>query len=576
MMLFYEEVRNKLKNQSKPNKSYHNQNFINNKKIHFNNYKTNKEYNLNSQNINNIKKSKSFFLSKKFQELQYIPNFDNNIKNINKKQNKKFSYIFQNFHNYPLPEPLPKKIDIRIINNNSNFNTSNINNSTNRYKYDKSIYDDKKILFILINLGLEDLFNKFKDNFITFNDLYFLTKEDFIEMKIPIGPRNRIIHFIQELKKIENNLDFEGLKNFIEKYKKLINEYKPNINENNKNNDEIFKSEDKIDLNNNNFIDNYSQYESEKNDNLSILDKFKNDSQYNNSFFSYNKSYNNYNKSNINLLDNYFNFNYNNKPLNNTKTKFFGENKLRKFLINSENEKNNIFSPTNNNDIPKTKISHNNSYLGPSLGHTNIKNNFYRRNNSQNLNNNKNDIHTYKRSLTFNNNNEYIKDSCFKNSSNLSKYNQYIPKLKNKKINNKKENIKIYRAKSKNNKNYSFHTNYYNLSKNLLNKLDLINKEVEKYQINYERLKNETKRRNRNVIRILSSKSFIFKNTNSIKNNEKKIDYFDNTGFDLNNLNNENERNIEMELNNCNYKINNWNYHKNNTNLVNNNNNNFQ
>ena len=42
MMLFYEEVRNKLKNQSKPNKKNHNQNFINNKNIHFNNYKTNK------------------------------------------------------------------------------------------------------------------------------------------------------------------------------------------------------------------------------------------------------------------------------------------------------------------------------------------------------------------------------------------------------------------------------------------------------------------------------------------------------------------------------------------------------
>ena len=242
------------------------------------------------------------------------------------------SYIFKNFHNYPLPEPLPKKIDIRIINNNSNFNTNNINNTTSIYKNkdDKSIYDDKKILFILLNLGLENLFSKFKDNCITFNDLKFLTKEDFIEMKIPIGPRNRIIHFIQELQKVKNNLDFEGLKNFIEKYKIYISEYKPkNISENNKKNEESLKI---IDLNDNKYIINDSQYESEKFNNLSIFDKYKNDSQYNNSFFSYNKSNNNNNKSNINILDNYnnFKFNHNINSIHNDKVKYYTDNKLRK------------------------------------------------------------------------------------------------------------------------------------------------------------------------------------------------------------------------------------------------------
>ena len=108
---------------------------------------------------------------------------ENNKKYMNK-PNKKYSYTFQSFYNnYPRPEPLPKKIDIRIINNSSTFSTSNINETSNRYKTrsDKTIYDDKKILFILTNLGLENLYIKFKDNFITYNDLNFLTKDDLLK-----------------------------------------------------------------------------------------------------------------------------------------------------------------------------------------------------------------------------------------------------------------------------------------------------------------------------------------------------------------------------------------------------------
>ena len=105
------------------------------------------------------------------------------------------------------------------------------------------------------------------------------------------------------------------------------------------------------------------------------------------------------------------------------------------------------------------------------------------------------------------------------------------------------------------NQNDSFHSNVSYLSKNLLNKLELINKEVEKYEQNYERLKNETKRRNKNVIRILSSNYFEFKKYQNFKynnscQNDKKITFFDN-----NDLENEKERNLKLELNSFNYKI---------------------
>ena len=296
-MLFYDEIRRKIKNQSKSNL---NNNIIQNNKqkksLPFNNYKAEKESNSKLNIIDNKSKSNSFFMTKKKKELQDITNLkkDNKIitKKNHKKKNKQFLYTFQNFYNnYPIPEPLPKKIDIRIINDNNN--NSNITNLNESKRNEKSLYDDKTILFILTNLGLEDLFLKFKENRITYNDLQFLTKEDFIEMKIPIGPRNRIIHFIQEMQRNKAPLDFESLRNFIDKYKKKISNQNQNINfgKNNISNDRI-----KIENKNDNFIYDKksqnslifsSQIDLEKNDNLSPLDKNIN------SFLSFNNYYNN-------------------------------------------------------------------------------------------------------------------------------------------------------------------------------------------------------------------------------------------------------------------------------------------
>ena len=185
-MLFYEEIRNKIKYQSQLDKNTINEKIIKDNPLHIKPNKIQKASTYtNSYNIANIKKSKSFFLSKKLQELKN-PNFLN-IQQKNVLENK-LKYIkkqntFQKFYNnYPKPEPLPKKIDIRIINNNSNFHTSNINDKNNNYRIrdNKNIYDDKKILFILTNLGLENLFTKFKDNFIIYNIFLFLIQYIFL------------------------------------------------------------------------------------------------------------------------------------------------------------------------------------------------------------------------------------------------------------------------------------------------------------------------------------------------------------------------------------------------------------
>ena len=576
-MLFYEEIGDKINNSSKSSKKDNT-----NLKINKNNpFHTKQSIGLkdltytNSQSIANMKKSKSFFLSKKLQELKNSPyfskiqkksTFEQNIKHTNNKQNKKSKYTFQNLNNkYPQPEPFPKKIDVRMVGGNlSNSNLIDVSIRHRSRDNSNNLYDDKKILFILINLGLENLFSKFKDNFITFNDLNFLTKEDFIEMKIPIGPRNRIIHFIEALKKNGNNLDFEELKIFLEKYKKIISGNKPKtrnikskyINEKDNKKDELTNYSNKYicskKLLNNSFIFS-SKYESEKNENVSFNgncnDKNKNDIKYSNSFFSNN---NDFNKINKNILENYCSFNNCNKIINSKKKKIlFPYNDFE-----SENSKNNKTNEKEkmNNNINKNIIINqinNNKNLKKKLKLKQYK----KRNNNEN-----NKIENYKYKTTFLCNFKFKKDAhTTKNNSNsnISKYKDSIPvKIV---INNsvKDKNKSLSRRSTYTNvRNYndSFHSNISCLSKNLLNKLDAINKEVEKYEHNYERLKKETKRRNKNVIKILSSNYFEFKNNpNFFKYNNsfncigKNITFFNDKD-----LENEKERNLKNELNNCN------------------------
>jgi hypothetical protein len=486
-----------------------------------------------------------------------------------------------------MPEPLPKKIDIRIINDNSEFNTTNINDTITRNKAreDKTKYDDKKILFILTNLGLEELFCKFKDNFIRYNDLKFLTKDDFIEMKIPIGPRNRIIHFIQELKKNGTSLDFEGLKIFIEKYKKIISGKNQNIKKETNNK---IQASDILNCSNkfgefkrsqNSFAIS-SQYESEKNDNLSHLDKIKNDIINNLSFLSNNKNNVCNNKLNKNLIEDYYFNNNKNKITNNTnQEKYSSENNISYFLNCLENEKEHKNSEENFNNNYKIKLSKNNNRKPKNIIDNDKNVNFNKRSYSQNSlknnikkskPNNKIDNYIYKNNYTYNDENANVKHFN-KNYSNISKYNEYIPNMKNRKNNTKnnffyRNNIFFKDKKHKNNDlkttdrvkyNEYCRSHISNISRNLLYKLDMINKEFEKYQSNYERLKEETKRRNKTVSQILSTNIFRFKHNQNYSRYSNSCQSNRNTLYvQHKDLENENERNLKTELNNYNYMIN--------------------
>ena len=503
MLLLYNETRNKIKKKlNSSNKNNYRLHSYKNESFNSKENKATKGLISNSKTIN-YEKQNSCFIPKKIEELKDITNFiniqrnkikENNKKNLiknnsNKRQNQ-YSYTFQNFYNnYPQPEPFPKKIDIRIINHNNDTNNIKSIDSNSIYKTrnDKADYDDKKILFILTNLGLENLYSKFKDNFITYNDLNFLTKDDFIEMKIPIGPRNRIIHFIEEFNKIENQLDFQELKLFIDEYKKAI---------------------------------------------------------------SGKSFYNKKNRFNSNSLflkpkDDYFQKYANSEITNNIKKteKIFSQNHLHNSKYSSINENMNIFksnysiddkeiSEYKNNNKKKNKIKYNennNTSIDNEFNKTNFTYNDESINYPSKIYGSKNDSKTPKNK---------IKNFYFKKPHKL---------LRNYSFNiyNGAKNIK-----NKNNNNH----HHRNLSKTLINKLDIINKEVEKYEINYKKLKNETKRRNKHVQKILSNNIFYHKSSNYLNYKENNNKNSHSNSYIIchtnnNDLEEEKERNIHIELN---------------------------
>ena len=143
---------------------------------------------------------------------KYENNFNYNTHKNYKKFNRHLSY--NNFNN----EINSNKIEHLLANkniseNNLIFNISNCgeNNNNDNNK-------DSKLKFVLEKLDMMHLINIFEINYIKFNDLFLLKKEDFIEMKIPIGSRNKLMFFIQEYKKIMKNNDLEELSYFFNLY----------------------------------------------------------------------------------------------------------------------------------------------------------------------------------------------------------------------------------------------------------------------------------------------------------------------------------------------------------------------
>ena len=125
---------------------------------------------------------------------------------------------------------------LQNVNDNDNNCLSNDNNDKVCPALTKLNQNDKRLLYTLRMLGLETLFTNFNINMINFNDLFLLTKEDLIEMNIPIGPRNRILNFAMMYKKHTRKYDMNELMEFFNEHKELNVCYDNNYNSNNNNN----------------------------------------------------------------------------------------------------------------------------------------------------------------------------------------------------------------------------------------------------------------------------------------------------------------------------------------------------
>ena len=444
-------------------------------------------------NIKNINKSNS--QKKK-------PNILNNQKiHINQNSNrgnekdKNLYHTTQNFYNnFPNPEPMPIKVNY----NYNKFNDLN-KKGENSYNEKKIKFNNKKednnILYLLSNLNLENLYDIFISNYISFNDLFLLTKADFIEMKIPIGPRNRILHFIYEYQKIGKMYDFQELSNFMNCYKKNIN--KPLISD--LNNSGLFITTNNINNGSfncynrpiiNNFLSNQNNEQNNviKKENIEKNNLFLDNKEKD---IINSKNLSNNNNSSTNDLINLINYSKEKNKYNNNTS----ETKLRKY---------NSFNSSNKEMVNNSTISYNNNY--------NYNNNNFNNFNKENKNNNIKTISS-KNLKTYPLKNNLIKDEKSKQCSHRHK-NYY----NNKKVYNK--NIFI---KNSNNSNY------------LLEKFQNINKEVNKFQKNFSKIQKSTKNIDEKIFNFFSSPKYS-------QINEELIYYM------TNDLENENIRNLNNEL----------------------------
>ena len=538
---------------------------------------TNKENILNEQNNKNV--NKNYYLkknksSKIFKDFNNIPNNDSSLN--------------ENFYPGPQPEPTPIKIgknssyyysklpknynnlNNEIINDDNNFGNSlnsfykkafiNYNASKNNQDNNKVDEDNKKLNFILNNLQLQNLAIIFKQNYISFDDLFLLTKEDLLEMKIAIGQRNRIIHFITEYRKIAKHYDLNELTAFFNMYKKKLLSKTPPKNNQIENFDEKSNNTENYSVSllslvqnqSNNInkssitnseissINNNSSTVNNKNNGLASLKMNINQKNLDNDVCHYKKIIN-YNKSNSNQR-------YNNKNIKIENNQYY-------YNINNNNYCNNNRTFNKKNSFTRNKIKNNN----------NINNNKKYRKNS--LTTPIEDSHTTKNicfNKTFNKNGNAIdtKLKSQKKGHPVRLVNKYTRNFNDSSIVNK--NITVNGRKQ--NKNYNnslikneFLTNNSSKSENKILKIGNcyknsklyenfknLSSEVENFQIRYQKTKNITQYRENKINYLLIGKQ------NEEKNNTMLL-FKENINCDqlykIKDLKNEYIRDLNYELN---------------------------
>ena len=498
-------INKKFNSRNMPNDS----NYFSNNNYMANNY-ISKSFNSTDKNQrgNMVKKEYNPQIRNQFNNKKYTnniinyclinPNHNSNIQS----QSNNFFYNLEkdilfneNESSFPKPEPTPIKIDksTKYINISKNFENNN-KTSDNERKI-----GDIKLITFLHNLNLDYLLSNFKNNYVNFRDLFLLTKEDFIEMKIPIGPRNKIIHFIELYKKSMKNYEMNDVLNFFKNINGQNFEKVSSTIPSSYNNDLSIKMKD----NENIFFPNQSEI---KKGNINI---------------SNNGSY----------IDSSFKINHSNKLIKTSKNKSISEigkksnYKIYHFNINSNYISNHNLSK--NSDAMKSSKNLKNTVKNYNYHRTNSflfsskYNNKNPKNDKRKTNINKNllNIQAFK-NKNFKKNYKF----CYRNSMN-----SFFENISSIKPNNNKINLKISKPiKSNSIFNDSFFNNNSNNNKNKMikrSKSILVNKkfnennfvenyknisyEVEIFENKYKKVKRDSLERKKKI------KSLLMGNKNS-------------------------------------------------------------
>ena len=489
--------------------NFNNNNFdFNNRVNYYNNFIITKNENYEpSNNLTMNKTGKNFRSSykknikkEKERELENnLPQFYTNNKNYSEYflRNDLFNDNKKEEQNEEIPEPEPYIINKYITKNKSynNFNRVKINNNCEKINQSKSNSNrnknttDLKLNFTLSNLELNELKNVFEDNYIFFEDLFLLTKEDFIEMKIQIGPRNRLLNFIKKYKNYAKTFDLNELSSFINKYKDSINS------------NEIDTSIGETPSTNNKYKSTMTNSK-EKKLNISNLEEETNNNNKNNIIDDLNEiiNQNNNNNKRCNTYKTIESRNYNDEDIDTEKD----NNK------NNNNVNKNIFSNSLFNEFT--------SYA------TDLKDSNF---DFVDVNNTKNQNKLNKSNM--------LKIECLNSliSKNNSPFITNNDLIQNK--NNKVGNQNIYvKTKSKMQQN-TYYKNYQNIFS-----------EIEKYQMNYEKMKKENDDRNNKINNLLDKKNKT--NIQYLKMKLKNSKYYNDED-----LVNESARDLNKELQKINF-----------------------
>ena len=489
--------------------NFNNNHFDFNHKVnYYNNFIITKNENYESSNNLTMNKTGKNFRSsykknikkEKERELENnLPQFYTNNKNYSEYflRNDLFNDNKKEEQNEEIPEPEPYIINKYITKNKSynNFNKVKINNNCEKISQSKSNSNrnknttDLKLNFTLSNLELNELKNVFEDNYIFFEDLFLLTKEDFIEMKIPIGPRNRLLNFIKKYKNYAKTFDLNELSSFINKYKDSINS------------NEIDTSIGETPSTNNKYKSTMTNSK-EKKLNISNLEEETNNNNKNNIIDDLNEIINQNNN--------------NNKRCNTYKT--IESRNYKDEDIDTEKDNN-----KNNNNVNKNIFS--NSLFNEFTSYaTDLKDSNF---DFVDVNNTKNQNKLNKSNM--------LKIECLNSliSKNNSPFITNNDLIQNK--NNKVGNQNIYvKTKSKMQQN-TYYKNYQNIFS-----------EIEKYQMNYEKMKKENDDRNNKINNLLDKKNKT--NIQYLKMKLKNSKYYNDED-----LVNESARDLNKELQKINF-----------------------